>query len=250
MAAAHPLNGHVQTSAEAIALALKGKKTGTGQFMACCPAHDDRAPSLSITQNRERVLFHCHAGCSQAEVIDALRGRQLWPPVASESYISYLYKNKLGEPLFRVNRRPGKLFSQERYETGRWISKLLDTKRVLYHSDEIARRPTETIYLAEGERDVETLRSHGYLSSCNPMGAGKWDESYSRTISRRDVVLFYDNDQPGQKHARVVALSVLKASCKLRIVDLPAAFKDVTDYVSAGHPFSLLSGSYEKATKS
>ena len=40
--------------------------------MCCCPAHDDRTPSLSVTLGRKAILFHCFAGCSSEEVIAAL----------------------------------------------------------------------------------------------------------------------------------------------------------------------------------
>jgi transposase len=33
--------------------------------MCCCPAHDDRTPSLSVTLGRKAILFHCFAGCSK-----------------------------------------------------------------------------------------------------------------------------------------------------------------------------------------
>jgi hypothetical protein len=47
--------------------------------MAKCPAHDDRNPSLSIGEVAGKVLLHCHAGCAQRDVIEALRARGLWP---------------------------------------------------------------------------------------------------------------------------------------------------------------------------
>jgi hypothetical protein len=40
--------------------------------MARCPAHDDRTPSLGVMLGRRAILFHCFAGCSQKEVLDAL----------------------------------------------------------------------------------------------------------------------------------------------------------------------------------
>ena len=47
--------------------------------MARCPVHDDRSPSLSISTGKDgNVLVHCHAGCSQSEVISALIDRRLW----------------------------------------------------------------------------------------------------------------------------------------------------------------------------
>ncbi len=63
-----------------IATALpKNRRNGKG-WVACCPAHADKHPSLSIDEGRDgKVLLHCHAGCTQDEVIDALRQRGLWP---------------------------------------------------------------------------------------------------------------------------------------------------------------------------
>lgn len=37
--------------------------------MASCPAHDDHDPSLSIREVDGKILLHCHAGCSQWDVI-------------------------------------------------------------------------------------------------------------------------------------------------------------------------------------
>ncbi len=64
--------------AEAIAKALGGRKAGAA-WMARCPAHDDRAPSLSIADARDgKVLVRCHAGCNQRDVIALLRARGVW----------------------------------------------------------------------------------------------------------------------------------------------------------------------------
>jgi putative DNA primase/helicase len=65
-------------TAEPIAKALGGRKVGNG-WIARCPAHDDRNPSLSLSTGTDgKVLLRCHAGCDQAQVIDALRARGLW----------------------------------------------------------------------------------------------------------------------------------------------------------------------------
>ena len=65
-------------TAEAIAKALGGRKAGTA-WMARCPAHDDREPSLSIADAKNgKVLVRCHAGCDQQDVIAALRARGVW----------------------------------------------------------------------------------------------------------------------------------------------------------------------------
>lgn len=64
--------------AKTLAKALRARKTGN-YWMARCPAHDDREPSLSISAGDEgKVLVRCHAGCDQTHVIAALRARGLW----------------------------------------------------------------------------------------------------------------------------------------------------------------------------
>ena len=69
-----------------IARALGGRKAGGG-WTARCPAHDDSNPSLSISDGGDgKVLVHCHAGCDQAHLIDALRSRGLWAEQGSRSF--------------------------------------------------------------------------------------------------------------------------------------------------------------------
>jgi hypothetical protein len=65
--------------AATIAERLGGQRSGNG-WLCLCPAHGDKNPSLSVGLSDDgRLLFHCHSGCSQEEVIQALRDRGLWP---------------------------------------------------------------------------------------------------------------------------------------------------------------------------
>jgi putative DNA primase/helicase len=43
--------------------------------MCRCPAHDDQHPSLKVKEENGKVLFHCHAKCSQEQVMAALKAR-------------------------------------------------------------------------------------------------------------------------------------------------------------------------------
>ena len=48
------------------------KKSGKG-YKACCPAHDDKKPSLSVTERDDgAVLLNCHAGCATEAVVEAM----------------------------------------------------------------------------------------------------------------------------------------------------------------------------------
>jgi putative DNA primase/helicase len=66
-------------SAGELARALGGHRSGDG-WVARCPAHRDRIPSLSIRATANGgLLLHCFAGCSWSAIQEALRARWLWP---------------------------------------------------------------------------------------------------------------------------------------------------------------------------
>lgn len=48
------------------------RQTGSDSWVARCPAHDDRTPSLSIRQAEDRLLLHCFAGCPIDDVLSAV----------------------------------------------------------------------------------------------------------------------------------------------------------------------------------
>ena len=50
----------------------KVKKTGSGSWLACCPAHNDKTPSLAVSEKEDRVLVHCFSGCSVEEILDSV----------------------------------------------------------------------------------------------------------------------------------------------------------------------------------
>ena len=65
-------------SASAVAERLGGAMRSGKGWAARCPAHDDNNPSLSISDGGVgRLLWHCHAGCSQTDVKNALIARGL-----------------------------------------------------------------------------------------------------------------------------------------------------------------------------
>ena len=120
-----------------------------GQYLACCPAHEDKSPSLSIKEvDGGRVLVYCFAGCSAAEVCASV-GLEL-------------------RDLFRVGE------SQQRYQVGPRLSPrdllaLLATEAnvvylvadMLYHGKELSEQDRNRlegawsrIYKITGEANV------------------------------------------------------------------------------------------------
>jgi hypothetical protein len=61
----------------------KVRKNGPDSWSACCPAHNDKSPSLVVRELADgRVLVHCFAGCGVDEIVRAvgLEMRDLFPP--------------------------------------------------------------------------------------------------------------------------------------------------------------------------
>ena len=61
----------------------KVRQPGAGRWIARCPAHDDKGPSLSIRELEDgRVLLHCFAGCEVEAILDAvgMTFGDLFPP--------------------------------------------------------------------------------------------------------------------------------------------------------------------------
>lgn len=88
-------------SAEAIARALGAAKRTSGGWTCRCPVpghgkgRGDRTPSLSVSEGRDDVLVHCHGGCSQDDVIDSLKVRNIWK---SKRGISEEWATKVAKP--------------------------------------------------------------------------------------------------------------------------------------------------------
>ncbi len=61
-------------SIETVISRLDGvRETAPGKYLARCPAHDDRSPSLAISEGDDgRVLIHDFAGCQTEDVLSAI----------------------------------------------------------------------------------------------------------------------------------------------------------------------------------
>lgn len=47
----------------------KVKRVGKDSHIACCPAHQDKSPSMTIREIEEgKILLHCFGGCSVDEI--------------------------------------------------------------------------------------------------------------------------------------------------------------------------------------
>jgi 5S rRNA maturation endonuclease (ribonuclease M5) len=233
----------------------KKRKTQTG-FMLVCPSHDDspKTPSLHASPARDGgVLVKCFAGCTSENVMSALgltmkdlfaaeRSKQFTPPavrqtvkespdVKPEIETIYSYEDINGGELYQAIRMKPKSFRQRHKVEGQWVWNMDGVERVLYRLPQITK--SESVWICEGEKDVNNLVALGFEATCNVGGAGKWLDSYSELLTGKDVVICGDNDEAGEKHVKLVFDSLAEAARSVRIVKLPKTVKDASDYIAA-----------------
>lgn len=200
------------------------KDLSNGKTMAQCPAHDDNSPSLSIGPRRDGkgVVIKCHAGCDTPAVLQALNF-----PMADlfdEPKVRAIFEPRRDYryPGGRVvHRKPGKNFPQS----------VVDGDHSLFGSDRIT-DTTTTVYVVEGEKDVEAVQAAGGVAVCSAMGAGKAHLADWSVLAGKDVTVVADRDEPGRKHADDVVLLLHGVAESVRVVEVKAG-KDFADHFAA-----------------
>lgn len=106
-----------------------------------------------------------------------------------------------------------------------------DTPHLLYNLPAVVK--AREVYVVEGEKDCETLRSFGIVATSNSGGgSNKWDNDQNHWFAGKDVVVICDNDPVGQQHGTTVN-SILKGIARsVKVITLSKLPKgDVTDWV-------------------
>ncbi|RKY70128.1 MAG: hypothetical protein DRP97_04245, partial [Candidatus Latescibacterota bacterium] len=223
-----------------IVSALGGKSMGENSWQCHCPVHDDSESSLSVSISNGKILFYCHAGCSQASVLDELKRMGLWneksvTKTAKRLVETYDYTDEDGELLYQVCRYEPKTFRQRRPDGNKgWIWSLKDTRRVLYKLPDVL--VAEQVFICEGEKDVATLVDQGLTATTNAGGASNWIAEYTDSLANRECIILPDNDKPGIEHAMKIARSLDGTARSVTIIELPDLPDkgDVTDWFNAG----------------
>lgn len=240
---------------------LEGVKRGPAGWEARCPSHEDARPSLSVARGEDgRALVCCHAnqGCTPESIAHAvgLSLRDLFavsaPPgqsrLETRVVCTYPYEDETGRLLFEVVRLANPKDFRQRRPDGRggWIWSVRGVRRMPYRLPGLveAARSGRTLFVVEGEKDADRLRSLGLVATCNPGGAGKWGSDLCEPFRGARVVVICDNDDAGRRHARDVAAKLSGVSREVRILELPdlPPHGDVSDWLDAGYtPEHLLS---------
>ena len=217
------------------------KHSGNG-YIACCPAHEDKNPSLSVglSDDGKKILIHCHAGCADADILGrlGLKMSDLFikdvpDSAAPTKSTRYEYRDEDGTLLYtkiRYDKPDGsKSFS---YKQPNGSRKLEGAKRVPYNLPAVC--AADTVYFVEGEKCADAVINQGCVATTLDCGANsKWKEEYGEYFDGKQIVILPDNDAPGAKYAKMIKRNLPWAVIKL-LPDLKAK-GDVADWLAAGH---------------
>jgi hypothetical protein len=261
------------------------RATATG-WTARCPHHQDRKNSLSIGVGDDaQVLIHCHVGCETGMVLyrKGLTFKDLYPPravPAPQNGHGRRQPTSPEPPSGPTNdeplKPPARVIGTTRYEllgasgelvrvhmredlddgTKRMWYEMPDGRRTLdgmpkaqlplYGVHAVGKAPT--VFVCEGEKAAEALRSIGVAAVGTATGADTCpcDDSL-RPLLGRNVVLWPDRDQVGDKHMDGIGVGLHalgQPASKLFRLDWPDAPPkgDAADFVARGGTRESLNG--------
>lgn len=230
------------------------RKIGPASYQCKCPVHYDSKASLTISEDKGKLLLHCHAGCETKDILEevGLSYQDLGdyrPPQWKERLefgqgrkieAIYDYKTAEGRYLYSKVRFEGK---EIRYIT---IDRKNDTYKyhkktdhaVLYNLPSLIRaiKAGYPVYIVEGEKDADTLNKLRYTAT-TAGSTSDWRREYAVYFAGAKVVILPDNDEPGMKLKDQIVKDLRHFAHSIRWTLTSMAERgDVTDYLTKeGH---------------
>ncbi len=239
------------------------RKNGTG-YMAKCPAHADRNPSLSIREGVKGIVLYCHAGCSVNSVLESIDlspsdlfydGKATIPDVTlryaskHDGKGNHWYDEGFHETRYEIRDRAGKLIAEHVrrewsdkpklfrwFRDGEWNLGDLSTKALpLYRVELLPDNPKGVnIYLTEGEKACDVLIDQGRHAVATVCGANTIpnDDILYQLLGWKQVYLWPDADDPGRKHMEMITKRLWIVGIEPKLIQIPNAKKgdDAADY--------------------
>ena len=243
------------------------KPSGKG-FKACCPAHGDRNPSLSISEADDgRVLLKCFKGCTAEDVVAAmgLKMADLFAAqqeplrltierdvLSAQSTVQgairaygrgepdqqWIYTDASGNEAGRTlrwNTPAGKDIRPLRRVPAGWELAAMAEPRPLLNLPALLADTKSPVYVVEGEKCVDVLMDFGFLATTSAGGSQAARLTDWSPLANRRVIVLPDNDEAGAGYADDVRgiLGPLEATVSVAELDgRPPAGGDVADLLA------------------
>ena len=234
-------------------LGCQPTSSSTG-YSAYCPVHETdgnrHTKSLTLREgDRVPVIVHCHAGCESKTILQAV-GIEAPSRRTVNIPTGYSYRDADGHEVRQKLRYEPKEFRICHKEAGRHIYKYGPGPHVLYRLPEVvaAIQSRNTIFLLEGEKDVDRAVREGLIATTNIEGASqpgqnsKWRRDYTVQLTGATcIVLLPDNDPAGRAHMAHIGQQLIGRVQETILIDLGRLYPDLpekgdlSDWLNMGH---------------
>lgn len=226
------------------------------EWVALCPSHDDRTPSLGLKDGANGcAVIHCLAGCKPENILEALglSMRDLFPEKSHQrphiplpnhagkanGHVNGAAKPPAAKPTVVATKEwelldphGGYVATHVRKDLSdgrkavRWrigqTWNLGDTALVdlpLYGCHLLAARPNVAVVVTEGEKAADAVTARGVLAVGTVTGASACPSDRSLDVLLgRDVLLWPDNDEHGYEHMRMILAALEGVAKSVRVV--------------------------------
>lgn len=214
-----------------------------------CPFHNDHQPSMSVDQKDDGSwVWYCHSCQEGGNIINYMMKKynlQKQEAIAkltdkfnlgntrrnSEVIAEYPYHDEEGKELFRVVRFEAKDFKVKHRVNNSWKWDKKGIREVLYNLPEVIK--SETVWLVEGEKDVENLKKLGIVATTNPFGVSHWRHVYASCFKDKRVFICLDKGCETVSERRAEKILIAGAK-EVKIVELPGLNRegeDISDWI-------------------
>ena len=210
-------------------LALLGNVTKSGSgYAASCPAHEDAKQHLTVTEAEDgRILLHCHRGCAFREIMESLdlEVKDAFPKSIKNGDVREFHiRDASGNKLATHHRKDegGKKRVWWTDASGKGgLGGMSGSSLPLWGTEAIGSVPlNEPIVVVEGEKAAFYLTYNGIPALGTVTGAsGTPGEEALSPLSGRQVVLWPDRDDEGEKHMRRIASGLAALGIEARLFE-------------------------------
>ncbi|MBO7716038.1 MAG: hypothetical protein J6S85_20910 [Methanobrevibacter sp.] len=247
------LISHEQAAFDSFTAHFEKIKETDNEIICKCPVCGSKKLYISVGSNSgiNNILLNCFHNCDYKDILSAagLEPKELYLTKAKRLTKDnctfkreHVYTDKDGAPLFRKTIYKYHTFWEyngkqkfpndketfwEQYDPNTGEYKKGGSCKVLYHLDKLR---GDTVYIPEGEKDVETLESMGFIATTNGGGAAEdWSKKgYLKQLDGiKNAVILADNDKAGTDHARKVARYLTGGGIACKIIEAPAIYAEV-----------------------
>lgn len=215
----------------------KAKRSPTG-WKACCPAHEDKDPSLFLADGEDGLALRCYAGCdyrsiaqaleSKGAILNGYRDRSDVPTEHFQlgAYHSHWdYHSASGSLIMRVCRweQPGGKKDirplTKTAEGWKWVHH--PNPRPLFQLDRLTNEPELPVIIVEGEKTAAAAQKlfPTHVATTWPGGAASTGQIDMTALAGREVILIPDCDAPGRKAMTWMQTRLKSLARAVRIID-------------------------------